>query len=113
MKPLYAAIVGLAAALIIATGSGAVRAGCYENVGCTDRDYFSKADLYHLSCQNLDFLRNNIYAERGYCFKKSEYQQLFGNGDCRFDSSDEVPLNRVERHNVSALIAVESEKGCR
>ena len=32
---------------------------------------------------------------------------------CRFDSSDEVPLNRVERHNVSALIAVEREKGCR
>ncbi|NJM34441.1 MAG: YARHG domain-containing protein [Rhodomicrobium sp.] len=89
------------------------QAGCYENVGCTDRDYFTGAELYALSCQNLGFLRNSIYAERGYCFKKPEYRALFGNGECRFESSGDVPLNRIERANVTAIISAEQDKGCR
>ncbi len=113
MKPLRFAVFGLAMAFPAGIGASAARASCYENVGCSDRDYFSTRDLYRLSCQNLDYLRNSMYAERGYCFKKYRYQQLFGNGNCRFETSGEVPLNRVERANVDAIVRVERDKGCR
>jgi hypothetical protein len=103
----------LAAALTALLAARDARAGCFEDVGCTDRDYFTAANLHTLSCQNLDFLRNSIYAERGYCFKKPGYRALFGDRECRFDNSDEVPLNSVERANVAAIVSVERDKGCR
>lgn len=102
-----------ASLLLLALTPNIAQAACYETVGCTNIDYFSDADLYSLSCQNLAHLRNSIYAENGYCFKKRQYQQTFGNQNCRFDVSAEVPLNRIERANVAAIIGVERDKGCR
>ena len=101
------------AGLLAISLSASARAGCYENVGCTDRDRFSERTLGRLSCQNLAFLRNSIYAENGYCFKDADYRHIFGNDYCRFDTSGAVPLTRVERANISAIVAVESGKNCR
>ena len=112
MKLSHIALFG-AAAFMLGFSSLGAEAGCYENVGCTDQDRFSNADLRGLSCQNLFFLRNSIYAENGYCFRKAEYRALFANRNCRFDSSGDVPLNRTERGNVLAIVAIEREKGCR
>lgn len=99
--------------LLAISVSANARAGCYEDVGCTDRDHFSERALVRMSCQNLAFLRNSIYAENGYCFKDADYRHIFGNEYCRFDTSGSVPLTRVERANIFAIVAVESEKNCR
>jgi hypothetical protein len=52
------------AAFLCAAGQEA-EAGCYGGLG---------------------FLRNSIFAEKGYCFRKTEYRELFANTKCRFDS---------------------------
>ena len=106
-------VVSILMALLSAASSSSARAGCYEGVGCTDRDHFSEEALARLSCQNLDFLRNSIYAENGYCFRKSGYQHIFGNEYCRFENSAAVPFTRIERANILAIVAVEDEKSCR
>ena len=103
--------------VLLALGLGAVfphmvRAGCYEDIGCTDRDYFTEFDLSLMNCRKLDRLRNSIYAENGYCFRKPKYQRIFGNEDCRFETASEVRLNSVERANVLMIVQVEREKGC-
>ena len=103
----------VALALMIVIAAHPAKAGCFEDVGCTDRDYFSEHSLSRLGCQNLDFLRNTIYAENGYCFRKHIYREIFGDENCRFDSSGDVPLNRIERMNISAIVSVERWKGCR
>lgn len=102
-----------ATTIILSLVPNVAKAACYEVVGCTNTDYFDDSELYKLSCQNLAHVRNSIYAENGYCFKKRQYRQTFGNQNCRFDTSSEVPLNRVERANVAAIVAVERDKGCR
>jgi hypothetical protein len=99
--------------LLTITLSSNARAGCYEDVGCTDRDNFSERALARLSCQNLAFLRNSIYAENGYCFKDADYQHIFGNDYCRFDISSAVPLTRTERENVLSIVRMEKTKSCR
>lgn len=100
------------AGLLTISLSSNVRAGCYEDVGCTDRDRFSERALSRLSCQNLDFLRNSIYAENGYCFKDADYQHIFGNKYCRFETSGAVPLTHLERANVLSIVDLEKAKGC-
>jgi hypothetical protein len=89
------------------------QAGCYEILGCTDEDHFTDFALIPLSCENLGYLRNSIFAENGYCFEQPKYERQFGNRDCRFKHSDEVPLNETERANVDAILEVEKQKGCR
>lgn len=100
--------------LLCATFMGApgAEAGCYENVGCTTKEYFSKNALRRFSCQNLAFLRNSIYGENGYCFRSAEYSSMFA-VECRFENSADVPLNDYERANVFAIVEVERSKGCR
>jgi YARHG domain len=87
-------------------------AGCYENVGCTNQEHFSRNELRRFSCQNLAFLRNSIYGENGYCFKSSEYRAIFPNETCRFTNDADVPLNDYERANILAIVEIERGKGC-
>lgn len=93
-------------------GTPAAFAGCYENVGCTAKEYFPKDALRKFSCQNLAFLRNSIYGENGYCFRSAEYSSMFA-VECRFKNAADVPLNDYERANVSAIVEIERSKGCR
>lgn len=93
-------------------GMPGAMAGCYENVGCTAKEYFSKKALREFSCQNLAFLRNSIYGENGYCFKSAEYSSMFAD-ECRFENSADVPLNNYERANVVAILEIERNNGCR
>ena len=87
-------------------------AGCYETVGCTDKDYFSGGSLSRFSCQSLAFLRNSIYAENGYCFKSPQYSAIFLRETCRFNNDSDVPLNDYERANIFAIVETEHEMGC-
>lgn len=87
-------------------------AGCYETVGCTDKQYFSTNSLSSFGCQSLAFLRNSIYAENGYCFKNPQYSAIFLRETCRFNNDSDVPLNQYERANIFAIVKTEREMGC-
>lgn len=88
-------------------------AGCYDVFGCSNRNYFRAADLRSgPNCQFLWTMRNEIYRERGYCFRTARAIGTFGNEGCQYGDMEAVPLNRFERANVSAIAQVEREMGC-
>jgi hypothetical protein len=102
-------------AVIAGAPSGApspAHAACYEIIGCTDGDRYRQADLARFSCQILAEIRNGIFAENGYCFRKLKWQRQFGNKGCRFTQVSAVPLSRIERANVGAIRRAERLKGC-
>lgn len=64
-------------------------------------------------CQQLWVERNQIYADRGYCFKTERAIRYFGNRGCRYEYQDDVPLTRRDRARVADIQAEEREMGCR
>lgn len=88
------------------------RANCYETFGCTNSQYFSVGQLKKASCQILWEMRNTIYKENGYCFHTQRAIKAFGNAGCLHDDAAKVPLNKAEKHNVSAIKQAEHAKGC-
>lgn len=93
----------------------AAQAACYEDLGatgCPDREVFSFADLRRLSCQNLWYVRNNIYNEGGLCFKTAAAQAVFDNSDCTTDNPADIVLNSFEQKNIGRIRSVEKAKGC-
>jgi hypothetical protein len=101
----------IAAVLSLAV-TGPVLADCYEDIGCTDSDVFSRSDLRQLSCENLWEVRNEIYYENGYCFQTDRAIDFFGNDECHVTNQSRVRLNSVERQNVQSIVAVERQKHC-
>ena len=65
-----------------------------------------------LRCQILWEMRNTIYKENGYCFHTQRAIEAFGNAGCLHDDAAKVPLNKAEKHNVSAIKQAEHAKGC-
>ncbi len=61
-----------------------------------------------MSCDQLWYERNAIYAAKGYCFKTARARQAFGPG-CVPPYGD---LNASERGRVSAIQNWERSKGC-
>jgi hypothetical protein len=113
------ASVGMAAVCAVSTSlaaqlvaAGPARANCYELIGCTDSEYFKLPQLEQLGCQPLWDVRNTIYKENGYCFHTAKAIAYFGNEGCKYEDAAVVPLNKYERHNVSAIKEVETQKGC-
>jgi hypothetical protein len=102
----------LALALFLLAGAGPAVAGCYEDIGCTDRDQVSKTQLRRLSCENLWMVRNEIYKDAGYCFKTQRAIDYFGNEQCTVENMSAVPLSSIERFNINQIVAVEREMGC-
>jgi hypothetical protein len=64
-------------------------------------------------CHQLWVERNQIYADKGYCFKTERAIRYFGNRGCRYEVQDDVPLSRRERARVADIQAEEREMGCR
>jgi len=102
----------MAAVLVVLLAPAPARANCYELIGCTNTDYFKSYQLKQLGCQILWDVRNTIYKENGYCFHTQKTINYFGNAGCKYDDVALVPLNHVERSNVSAIKKVEAKKGC-
>lgn len=92
--------------------TGSATAACYEIIGCTDEDVFSRTDLRRFSCQTLWELRNTFYYEHGYCFKTKRAINFFGNDECYIDDAEDLDFNRVEQTNIDRIVAVEKQKGC-
>jgi hypothetical protein len=99
-------------AIAVSSAPLPAQANCYELIGCTNKDYFKPSDLQQLGCQPLWEVRNWIYKENGYCFHTQKAIDAFGNAGCQYDDVADVPLNDVERNNVSAIKTAEANKGC-
>lgn len=99
-------------ALTLLAATGPAFASCYENIGCTDSDRFSRPALRQLSCENLWMVRNEIYKEAGYCFKTERAIDYFGNAHCTVENMNAVPLSEIERYNIDQIVAVERQQGC-
>ena len=82
-----------AAATMLFVAASPARANCYELIGCTNKDYFTAAQLKQLSCQILWEVRNTIYKENGYCFHTKRAIKAFGNAGCQYDDAAKVPLD--------------------
>jgi len=94
-------------------------AGCYDLLGCSNRDDFANHfDDYLGNLQlgpNCDFLwlmRNGIYAEHGYCFKSARAVSAFGNVSCNRQNMADVPLTTIERRNVMTIARAEKIRNC-
>ncbi|WP_375457553.1 YARHG domain-containing protein [uncultured Enterovirga sp.] len=106
-------LVDLCPRLLALAWSPAAEAACYDVFGCTERDDFRAADLRGgPNCEFLWAMRNQIFKDRGYCFRTARAISYFGNEGCRFDDMAAVPLSRVERANAAVIAQVEREKGC-
>lgn len=102
-------------ALVALTATPAFALDCYENLGntgCPHKEVFPLRDLRNLSCQNLWYVRNNIYDDHGYCFKTARAQAEFDNSDCSVDDAGDLDLNSNEVRNIDNIKRIEREKGC-
>ena len=61
-----------------------------------------------MSCSELWYARNAIYAENGYCFKTARARAVFGPG-C-FPPYGK--LSRSEQRQINLITAQERRKGC-
>ena len=57
-------------------------------------------------------MRNEIFAERGYCFQTKRGKTTFGTANCKFTDLNQVPLNNIERANVATIARAEKLKSC-
>jgi len=112
MPMLRNAALALSALLFVGGGAGSAHAACYETIGCTGGDLYRERDLMRMSCEILDDVRNTIYAENGYCFRKLVNRRRFGRRHCRYANAGAVPLNGVERANVAAIQRAERTNRC-
>ncbi len=69
-------------------------------------------ELSSMSCGDLWYRRNEIFARNGYCFKTDRAIRTFGNQGCRFYVEADVPMSRAEREEVEIIRAIERRKGC-
>lgn len=105
----------IAVAMTLGAASPGLARNCYDGFagnGCPWAEALDETGLRKQSCQNLAHIRNQIYNERGYCFAKPEYADLYDNGDCKFKDQDDVPLNAHERKTIERILKIEAAKGC-
>ncbi len=108
---------GFAAALAICAGTAAL-ADCYDLLGCSDKDAFSRHFSYLASptdgptCDFLYVMRNRIYAQHGYCFATARGKAEIGNAGCRYRDVAAVPLSAIERSNIATIAKAERLKSC-
>lgn len=69
-------------------------------------------ELWSLSCGDLWYRRNAIYARNGYCFKTDRAMRVFGNENCRFYQERDIPMSQAEREEVEIIRSIEQQKGC-
>ncbi len=69
-------------------------------------------NYWGMSCGDLWYARNAIYARNGYCFKTERAISVFGNANCRFYNEGDVPMSAYERQQLQAIVSVERQKGC-
>jgi hypothetical protein len=111
-------LVAIAAAAAVSFAAPAF-AECYDVLGCTNQNLFSRNFGYLAAPEpngpNCDFLyvmRNGIYKEHGYCFATARGQSEMGNDGCYIRSQAAVPLSAIERANIATIQRAERAKRC-
>jgi hypothetical protein len=109
----------IALGVLMATMAAApALADCYDVVGCSDKNLFSKNFGYLSSlsdgpsCDFLYMMRNRIYAQHGYCFNTARGISEIGNAGCHIANQSAVPLSNIERDNIATLERAETAKSC-
>jgi hypothetical protein len=108
----------VAGVLAAAMAAAPALADCYDVVGCSDKNLFSKNFGYLSSrsdgpsCDFLYMMRNRIYAQHGYCFTTARGVSEIGNAGCHITSQSAVPLSNIERDNIATLEKAETAKSC-
>jgi len=115
---------GLRRVVLMAVGAaaislaGPVLADCYDVVGCSNHNLFSRHYSDYLAaddgptCDFLYQMRNRIYAEHGYCFKTARGIDEIGNDGCHINNQAAVPLSNIERSNIATIQRAERAKSC-
>lgn len=65
----------------------------------------------HLTIEDLDIMRNEIYASYGYRFKGEKWQQFFGKQNwyqARFDDVEDK-LTAIDKHNIDLILKVKKK----
>ena len=72
-----------------------------------DEGPFSYVQLEHLSIEDLDVMRNEIYAAHGYKFKSQKWQDYFSKKAWYRPKADNVDaaLSEIEKHNIKVILA--------
>jgi hypothetical protein len=110
MRKILRAGVGVIA--LMGVGGGAL-ADCYDVFGCTDRARFRLSDLMSgPNCEFLYVMRNQIYAQHGYCFQTPRAIATFGNAGCVSSNANALGLSAIELANASTILQAEQAKGC-
>ncbi len=66
-----------------------------------------------MTCEDLWYARNSIFAAHGYCFKSARGKAAFGHLPCIPGlAAGDVPLTSSERNEVNRLKALERQQGC-
>ncbi|HTQ33339.1 MAG TPA: caspase family protein [Stellaceae bacterium] len=79
----------------------------------SDRQMVQASELAALSCPQLSIARNEIYARHGHAFMRADLRAYFSRLSWYRATSPESELNATERENVSSIMRVEGQKGCR
>jgi hypothetical protein len=106
-----------AGAAAVAAIAAPVMADCYDLLGCTNSSNFAAHYSYLVSsdgptCDFLYVMRNQIYAEHGYCFKTARAISELGNDGCHIYNQSAVPLSNIERRNIATISRAERAKNC-
>lgn len=87
----------------------------------TSSEYFGdsykieKNDLDELSREDVELLRNEIYARHGYIFKEKRFEEYFSATDWYMPngSFNEGMFNDIEKKNIATILKYEEENGWR
>ncbi len=102
-----------AAFLALVVYGGAAAADCYDVFGCTDRDRFRLNDLMSgPNCEFLYVMRNQIYAQHGYCFQTPRAIATFGNAGCVSSNVNALGLSAIELGNAATILQAEQAMRC-
>ena len=70
------------------------------------------SQAYAQACQQLWVERNQHYKNHGYCFKTQRAIEYFGNGGCRINDENALPLTSAERARIAQIVQQERAMGC-
>ena len=81
----------------------------------SDREYITRYDLQGKSQSEVGYMRNEIYARRGYIFQTEPYKTYFPQKDWYVPNPyfSEADFNEIELANKDFLVAYEREMGWR
>lgn len=92
--------------------------GCYardltkaEEATIKEDEYVSFVQSNHLTIEDLDLMRNEIYAAHGYKFKNAKLQAYFGKKSWykpQFDTVDDK-LSEIEKHNIQVILDIKKK----